>query len=190
VPVGAHYGWPWVYWKKFDDDRVKWRCRLISSTITCASLNMRWAHIPRALGLAFAVGGRATGADFASGAFIARHGSWNRKPLSGYDVVFVKFDANGNPQGLPVPVLTGFLNGKGQHAWPPDLGRPLTRAGALLLTDDTAGIVWRVIAPGAEPAAAIKPVVTARMPAQRSLEGDPNARYTAGFKKDETVKER
>jgi hypothetical protein len=128
------------------------------------------------------------GPDFANGAFIARHGSWNRKPLSGYDVVFVKFDANGNPQGLPVPVLTGFLNGEGQTR-----GRPtwvaFDKGGALLVSDDTAGIIWRAVAPGAAPAATVKPVVTARMPPQRSLEGDPEARYSAGFKKDETVRQ-
>lgn len=188
VPVGSHYGWPWVYWKTFDDNRVVSLPPDYFDDYVRKPEYALGAHTA-ALGLAFVRGGERLGADFASGAFIARHGSWNRTPLSGYDVVFVKFDANGNPQGLPVPVLTGFLNGKGQTR-----GRPtwvaFDKGGALLLTDDTAGIVWRVIAPGAEPAAAIKPVVTARMPAQRSLEGDPNARYTAGFKKDETVKER
>ncbi|HZV11041.1 MAG TPA: hypothetical protein VFF94_14870, partial [Novosphingobium sp.] len=75
---------------------------------------------------------------------------------------FVRFDANGNPQGLPVPVLTGFLDGKGNTH-----GRPVWLAwakdGALLVTDDTAGIIWRVIAPGAAPAATIKPVETDHM---------------------------
>ena len=61
---------------------------------------------------AFVRGGEKMGQAFANGAFIARHGSWNREPLTGYDVVFVAFDANGNPQGKPIPVLTGFLSGK------------------------------------------------------------------------------
>jgi glucose/arabinose dehydrogenase len=53
-------------------------------------------------------GGARLGDHFTNGAFIARHGSWNRRPAVGYDVVFVEFDANGNPQGLPKTVLTGF----------------------------------------------------------------------------------
>jgi hypothetical protein len=83
-----------------------------------------------------------------------------------------------------VPVLTGFLNGKGETR-----GRPtwvaFDKTGALLVSDDTAGIIWRAVAPGAAPAAAIKPVVTARMPPQRSLQGDPAERFSAGFKKDD-----
>ena len=122
------------------------------------------------------------GPDFANGAFIARHGSWNRRPLSGYDVVFVKFDERGNPLGLPVPVLTGFLTGEGTTH-----GRPTWVAfatdGALLVSDDTAGIIWRVIAPGAEPAKPIKRVVGPSLPPQRSLTSDPGAQYKAGFKK-------
>lgn len=183
VPVGAHYGWPWVYWKKYDDDRVEALPPEFLDDFVRKPEYAMGAHTA-SLGLAFVRGGERMGAAFANGAFIARHGSWNRKPLSGYDVVFVKFDANGNPQGLPVPVLTGFLNGEGQTR-----GRPtwvaFDKGGALLVSDDTAGIIWRAVAPGAAPAAAVKPVVTARMPPQRSLEGDPNARFSAGFRKDD-----
>ena len=183
VPVGAHYGWPWVYWKKYDDDRVDALPPEFLDDFVRKPEYAMGAHTA-SLGLAFVHGGERMGADFANGAFIARHGSWNRKPLSGYDVVFVRFDANGNPQGLPVPVLTGFLNGEGQTR-----GRPtwvaFDKGGALLVSDDTAGIIWRAVAPGAAPAAAVKPVVTARMPPQRSLEGDPNARFSAGFRKDD-----
>ena len=110
------------------------------------------------LGLVFARGGNLLGPKFANGAFIGRHGSWNRKPLSGYDVVFVAFDARGNalPQP-PVPVLTGFL-AKGDRAH----GRPVwvswANDGALLVSDDVGGAIWRVVAPGATPSAAIAAV--------------------------------
>ena len=67
------------------------------------------AHVAP-LGLAFVTGGERLGPNYANGAFIARHGSWNRKPLSGYDVVFVRFDDRGNVlPNQPIPVLTGFL---------------------------------------------------------------------------------
>jgi len=97
-------------------------------------------------------------------------------------VVFVTFDANGNPRGLPVPVLTGFLDQRGKQT----RGRPtwlaFDKTGALLVSDDTAGIVWRVIAPNAQPAAAIKPVVTGHMPSQTQLNSEAEA--VAAFRPD------
>jgi YD repeat-containing protein len=185
VPVGAHYGWPWLYWKKYDDDRVVAQPPDYIDDFVRKPEYALGPHVA-ALGLVFVEGGERLGPDYANGAFIARHGSWNRVPLSGYDVVFVRFDANGNPTGKPLPVLTGFLTGKGETR-----GRPtwvtFDKAGALLVTDDTAGIIWRVIAPAAAPAAAVKPVVTARMPPQRELSGDPATHFSAGFKKDENA---
>ena len=78
-------------------------------------------------------------------------------------------------------VLTGFLNSDGNTR-----GRPtwvsFAKDGALLVTDDTAGIVWRVIAPGAAPSAKIQPVKVGRMPPQRQLSGDPAAQYRGSFK--------
>lgn len=183
VPVGAHYGWPWIYWKKYTDERVNnWAPPEYIDDYVRKPEFALGAHVAP-LGLAFVNGGERLGPDYANGAFIARHGSWNRKPLSGYDVVFVRFDEFGNPRGKPLPVLSGFLNGKGQTH-----GRPtwvsLARDGALLVSDDTAGIIWRVIAPGAAPSAPIKPVVTARMPVKRDLSGDPSAQFKAGIRAD------
>ncbi len=171
VPIGADYGWPWVWWRDNFDERV--------DAYQPAGFNPDYIRIPRyalgphvaALGLAFTGGGGTLGDRFASGAVIARHGSWNRFPKSGYDVVYVAFDARGNPTGKPVPVLTGFLtkDGKATH------GRPtwvaFAQDGALLVTDDTAGIVWRVTAPGAKPSAAIERISGKRLPPLRELRG-------------------
>ena len=187
VPVGAHYGWPWIYYKKFDDDRVQLTPPPFIDDYVRKPEYALGAHVAP-LGLAFVTGGQRMGPAFTNGAFIARHGSWNRKPLSGYDVVFVKFDASGNPQGKPVPVLTGFLTGQGTTH-----GRPTwlawDKSGALLVSDDTAGIVWRVEAPGAAPAPAIKPVSVGHMPPQRNLNGDPNAQYKGAFGQDSKIKQ-
>jgi len=172
VPVGAQYGWPWLYWKNVMDDRVEAPMPEFMMDYTRKPEYAMGAHTA-VLGLQFSAGGNLMGEPFANGAFIARHGSWNRKPLSGYDVVFVAFDANGNPVGKPRPVLSGFLaaDGSGAH------GRPVWLAfdkpGALLVSDDTAGVIWRVVAPGAKPSLAPKPVVTDHMPPQRELKGDP-----------------
>lgn len=179
VPVGAQYGWPWVYWKDKIDERVETYMPEYLTEYTRKPEYALGAHVAP-LGLLFASGGQRLGPNFANGAFIARHGSWNRKPLVGYDVVFVKFDANGNPQGLPLPLLGGFLDGKGDTH-----GRPTwlawDKAGALLVSDDTAGIIWRVIAPGAQPSVAPKPVVTASLPPNKDLIADPNQRFEAKF---------
>jgi len=79
---------------------------------------------------------------FAGGAFVGEHGSWNRRPFSGYKVVFVPF-ADGKPRGLPEDILTGFVTGSGDA-----LGRPVgvavDRAGAVLVADDVGNTIWRV----------------------------------------------
>lgn len=180
VPVGAQYGWPWVYWKDVIDWRVKEPMPEFLTEYTRKPEYALGAHTAP-LGLLFASGGNLMGDAFANGAFVARHGSWNRKPVAGYDVVFVKFDDHGNPQGLPQPVLTGFLTAKGGTTH----GRPVwlawDKAGAMLVSDDTGGVIWRVLAPGAKPSVAPKPVVTARMPPQRELKGSPEQQMEAAL---------
>ena len=187
VPVGAHYGWPWVWWKIHNDDRVTAAPPAYFDDYVRKPEYALGAHVAP-LGLAFVQGGALLGPTFANGAVIARHGSWNRTPLSGYDVVFVRFDAKGNPQGLPLPLLGGFLTGDGRTH-----GRPtwvaFAKDGALLVSDDTGGIIWRVTAPGADPAAAINPVVSQRIPPQRSLMSNPETSYTAKLKQDTVVKQ-
>ncbi len=133
VPIGVQYGWPWVYWKDVIDWRVKDPMPEFLSEYARKPEYALGAHTG-VLGLQFAGPGNAMGAAFANGAFVARHGSWNRKPLAGYDVVFVPFDANGNPmEALPQPVLTGFLSGKGNEARRPpgvaELGQGRRAAG-------------------------------------------------------------
>ena len=175
VPVGAQYGWPWVYWKENIDERVE---APMPAYLTEYARRPEYALGPHvaALGLAFSREGGTMGGKFGSGAFIARHGSWNRKPASGYDVIYVPFDARGNPQGKPVPVLTGFLTGDGTTR-----GRPTwvewAGDGALLVSDDTAGIIWRVTSPGAQPASAIERVRGRSLPPQRELSGNPMATF-------------
>lgn len=154
VPVGAQYGWPWVYYRENIDRRVDApRPRFLLEY----TRNPEYALGPHvaALGMVFTASGHRMGGNMASGAFIARHGSWNRKPPSGYDVIYVAFDERGNPTGAPVPVLTGFLNEdgttKGRPTWVEWAGD-----GSLLVSDDTAGIIWRTLATDSEPGAGIE----------------------------------
>jgi len=81
---------------------------------------------------------------FHTGMFIGQHGSWNRRPRSGYKVIFVPF-ANGKPAGDPIDVLTGFLSAHGEAFGRP-VGVAIDNTGALLVADDVGNTVWRVTA--------------------------------------------
>ena len=153
VRWGAHYGWPWHFWGGYVDPRTE-------KNLDHRQYERRpdyglGAHV-EPLGLAFSHG-QALGKPFATGAVIARHGSWNRQPLSGYDVVYVNFNQRGEPEGKPVTILSGFTDEE-QLA----RGRPamvaFDQTGALLVSDDVGGIIWRVSRKGAAkaPAAADK----------------------------------
>jgi glucose/arabinose dehydrogenase len=78
--------------------------------------------------------------------FVGQHGSWNRRPRSGYKVVFVPFSL-GRPSGPLRDVLTGFLDERGRARGRP-VGVALDARGALLVADDVGNVVWRVSAAG------------------------------------------
>ena len=139
---GSDYGWPGFYWGGYDDYRVETR-NLARKEYTRRPDFGLGAHVAP-IGLDFATDGR-FGPRFARGVFIGRHGSWNRSPPAGYDVVFVGFNAQGFPTGKPVPVLDGFLDGEGQARGRP-AGVALDRSGGLLVADDAGNRVWRVTA--------------------------------------------
>ena len=182
VPLGAHYGWPWFYYGDVIDRRVDAPMPRSLISYTRKPEYALGPHVA-ALGFRFSAEGHRMGSAFGQGAFIARHGSWNRKPASGYDVVFVAFDNLGNPQGKPLPVLTNFLTGQGTTR-----GRPTwvewAQDGALLVTDDTAGIIWRVIDPKSQPAAAIQRLKGGSLAPRKELTGDPRAAFTEEFARE------
>lgn len=171
VPLGVNYGWPWVYYKDVFDERVEHRMPQFHTEYTRYPEYALGAHAA-ALGVVFTQEGSRMGEGFSQGAFIARHGSWNRSPAAGYDVVYVEFDERGNPQGLPVTVLDSFLTGDGEtHGRPTWVAWDAT--GALLVSDDTAGRIWRVVNPDAEGSAAPERNTGASLPPRRQLIGDP-----------------
>jgi glucose/arabinose dehydrogenase len=140
VKEGAFYGWPWSYWGQHVDARVKPANPDMVAKAIPPDYGLG-SHVAP-LGLAFS--DARMPANYASGAFVGEHGSWNRKPRAGYEVVFVPF-ANGKPSGPPLAFLQGFVNDKGK-AYGRPVGVALDAKGALLVADDVGDTVWRVAA--------------------------------------------
>jgi glucose/arabinose dehydrogenase len=142
VRQGDFYGWPYSWFGAHTDARVQPpRPDLVASArVPDYALGPHTAS----LGLA-AAAGTTLPAAFAQGMFIGQHGSWNRRPHSGYQVIFVPF-AEGKPSGAqPQVVLDGFLSEDG-HAQGRPVGVALDRRGALLVADDVGNTIWRVTA--------------------------------------------
>jgi glucose/arabinose dehydrogenase len=139
VHDGDFFGWPYSYFGQHVDTRVTpQRPDLVAQArVPDYALGAHTAS----LGLASSAGST-LGPRFAHGMFIGQHGSWNRRPHSGYKVVFVAFKA-GQPTGMPVDVLTGFLS-EDRKAYGRPVGVALDRQGALLVADDVGNVVWRV----------------------------------------------
>ena len=141
VVKDGFYGWPYSWYGDHVDVRVKPpRPDLVASAIVpdyalgphTASLGLVWAD------------GTTLPAAYSQGMFIGQHGSWNRRPHSGYKVVYVPF-AQGKPAGLPVDVMTGFLSPDG-NAYGRPVGVVMDKGGALLVADDVGNVIWRLSA--------------------------------------------
>jgi glucose/arabinose dehydrogenase len=141
VKDGAFYGWPFSYYGQHVDVRVTPQ----NPDLVAKAIAPDYAVGPHtaSLGLTFA-DGNTLPVQFSNGAFIGQHGSWNRKPHSGYKVIFVPFEA-GKPKGQPVDVLTGFLNSD-EKAMGRPVGVVIDKQGDLLVADDVGNKVWRVSA--------------------------------------------
>ena len=141
VKDGTFYGWPWAYWGQRVDKRVKPANPAMVARSVAPDYGLG-SHVAP-LGLVFSDARMPQ--NYASGAFIGEHGSWNRKPLSGYKVVFVPF-AGGRPKDAPIDFLTGFLSADGK-AYGRPVGVALDGKGALLVADDVGNVIWRVAGP-------------------------------------------
>ena len=149
VKEGAFYGWPYSYYGQHVDTRVK---------------PQNPAQVARAIPPDYALGNHTASLGLAfyradlmpqyrNGALIGQHGSWNRKPHSGYKVIFIPFQ-NGQPMGPPQDILTGFLSDQGD-AYGRPVGVAVDSSGAILVADDVGDVIWRV-SPLCTPAAVSK----------------------------------
>jgi glucose/arabinose dehydrogenase len=149
VQAGANYGWPYCYWSGsgWSVDR-----RVPANNPACAGLTTYFgiqAH-SAPLGLAFA-GAASTGAagqfppEYQGDAFVGLHGSWNRSTGTGFKVIRIPVDSSGMPQ-LAEDFVAGWLTGpRGpQDAWGRPVDVELGGDGALFVSDDVAGAVYRV----------------------------------------------
>lgn len=140
VKEGDFYGWPYVYFGNHDEPRVKEKPPIADDTIV-PDYALR-SHTAT-LGLAF-YDGSSFPEKYHEGAFIAQHGSWNRSTLSGYKVKFIPFN-NGKPAGKAQDFLTGFIDElHREKVYGRPVGVVVMPDGALLVTDDVTGIIWRV----------------------------------------------
>lgn len=139
VQDGGFYGWPYSYFGQHVDVRVKpQRPDLVERAIVPDyALGAHTAS----LGLAFYEGSLLP-SRYLHGAFVGQHGSWNRRPRSGYKVVFIPF-RDGKPAGQAEDVLSGFVSAAGEAMGRP-VGVAVDRHGALLVADDVGDVIWRV----------------------------------------------
>jgi len=143
VRDGGFYGWPYSYFGQHVDVRVEpQRPDLVERAIVPDYA--LGAHTS-SLGLAFYEGSLLP-QRYAKGAFVGQHGSWNRKPRSGYKVVFIPF-RDGMPAGEPEAVLSGFVNDKDEAMGRP-VGVAVDATGALLVADDVGNVIWRITPSG------------------------------------------
>ncbi|MEP9319443.1 sorbosone dehydrogenase family protein [Pseudomonas sp. LABIM340] len=139
VKDGGFYGWPWSYYGQHVDKRVEppRPDRVAEALVPDYALGAHTAS----LGLAFYQGSLLP-ERYRGGVFIGQHGSWNRKPRSGYQVVFIPF-GGGKPNGQPVTVLDGFINDNDEAMGRP-VGVAVDKSGGLLVADDVGNTVWRL----------------------------------------------
>ncbi len=144
VQEGGFYGWPYSYYGQHVDERVQpQRPDLVQKAI---KPDFALASHVAPLGLLFYTGNNLP-AMYRGGAFVGEHGSWDRSPLAGYEVSYVRF-ANGRPTGQKVSVVTGFVSSDEKSLYGAPVGLAQSAEGALLIADDVGNTVWSVTASG------------------------------------------
>ena len=144
VQEGGFYGWPYSYYGQHVDHRVSpQRPDLVAKAI---KPDYALASHVAPLGLLFYTGANLP-ATYRGGAFIGEHGSWDRSPLSGYQVSYVHF-VDGRPTGPIVPVVTGFASADEKSLFGAPVGLAQSADGALIIADDVGNAVWAVTSAG------------------------------------------
>jgi len=137
VRDGDFFGWPWTWWGDHVDERAP---RPAQTPPVPRKPDYALGAHTASLGLAFYDASAID--DLQGDAIIGQHGSWNRSPRAGYKVIAVDFE-DGQPQGSPRDLLTGFLNAEGEARGRP-VGVAVAGDGSILVADDVGNTVWRI----------------------------------------------
>ena len=139
VQEGGFYGWPWYYMGGSEDKRATGEHSDLKNSVITPDVLLQ-SH-SASLCLAFYTGNQFP-RDYVNDGFAAEHGSWNRSRRTGYKVVRVPLD-NGKSNGDYIDFMTGFVTREG-NVWGRPVGVTVAHDGALLVTDDATGTLWRV----------------------------------------------
>jgi glucose/arabinose dehydrogenase len=144
VGEGAFYGWPWFYIGAHEDPRHKGERPDLAASVTVPDVLLQPHSAPLALTFyeAPAASIATFPAEFQGDAFVALHGSWNRSKRTGYKVIRIHLQ-NGVPTGTYQDFMTGFVVDD-SHVWGRPVGVAVAHDGALLVSEDGNGTIWRV----------------------------------------------
>ena len=139
IRENAFYGWPWYYIGGHEDPRRKGERPDLKDKVTVPDVLLQ-AH-SASLGLTF-YEGTSFPAEYRGDGFAAEHGSWNRSKLTGYKVVRIRLK-DGVPTGEYEDFVTGFVVNDSE-VWGRPVGVAVAHDGALLISEDAGGTIWRV----------------------------------------------
>jgi glucose/arabinose dehydrogenase len=139
VQEGGFYGWPWYYIGDHEDPRLQGKRPDLKDDVLVPQMLIQ-AH-SAALSLVF-YDREAFPSEYRDDAFVALHGSWNRRKRTGYKVIRVRMQ-NGQPTGEYDDFMTGFVIDN-DTVWGRPAGVVVAPDGALLVSDDANGTIFRV----------------------------------------------
>ena len=137
---GGFYGWPWYYIGGHQDPRHKGKHPEFKDKVIVPDVLLQPHYA--SLEMTF-YGGKQFPTEYAGNIFAAEHGSWNRDPITGYEVIRIRLDAEGRSSGEYEDFLTGFVT-PGGEVWGRPVGVTVAKDGSLLVSDDGSKSIWRV----------------------------------------------
>ncbi len=143
VKEGGYYGWPWYYMGNHEDPRLAGDRPDLAGKATVPDVLEQPHSASLEMTFYTATSGEAAfPAEYRGDAFVALHGSWNRSVRTGYKIARLHVE-HGVPTGAYEDFLTGFVVDD-RSVWGRPVGVTVAHDGALLITEDGHGTMWRV----------------------------------------------
>jgi glucose/arabinose dehydrogenase len=140
VEPGGFYGWPWWYMGSHQDPRLPGQRPDLKSKVITPDVILQPHNA--SLEMTF-YDGKQFPAGYEGDIFAAEHGSWNRFPRTGYEVIRVPLHHTGHATGEYEDFLTGFVVDD-KSVWGRPVGVATAPDGSLLVSDDGSGSIWRI----------------------------------------------